>query len=109
MKARTPLALVVLVVVALGGCTSSTVPARPPEVTGTVSADASGDEPFLSGASDGYYEGMPLRLDDAVVVDAGDSPAGAPGDGEQVEVWVGEACNESFPVQCDVVAVRVLD
>ncbi|GIG39224.1 hypothetical protein [Cellulomonas phragmiteti] len=73
-----------------------------------MAAAVDGGDPTLSAASDASYEGMALRLADAVVVDTDGRPTDAPGDGDQVEVWVGEACAESYPVQCEVVAVRVL-
>ncbi|MBO0901878.1 hypothetical protein J1G42_14930 [Cellulomonas sp. zg-ZUI222] len=95
-----------LVVLALGGCASNGLPDRSPEVTGTVTAD--GAEQSLTTVSDDYYEGMALRLTDAVVVDADGAQVDAPSDGDEVEVWVGGGCNESRPVQCTVVAVRVL-
>lgn len=95
----------------LAGCTAgSGLPGRAADVTGVVTApsdDLPWDEPSLSQASDAYYEGMPLRLADAVVVDADGAAIEAPAEDDTVEVWIGDGCAESSPVQCEIVALRV--
>jgi hypothetical protein len=84
----------------------------PADLTGTVGADeaVNGGGPALVDASDVYYEGLALDDGDVVVVDADDAEVGTDAlvAGAAVEVWVGDACAESQPVQCDVLAVRVL-
>lgn len=95
----------------LGGCATSGLPGRSSDVTGVVAVPAgngSSPEPALTGASDAYFEGMPLRLADAVVVDADGRTVDAPAEGDEVEVWIGDGCAESYPVQCEIVAVRVV-
>ena len=106
MSLRARLTVSALLVLVLAGCSSSGLPDRSPEVTGTVAADGAGQS--LTAVSDDYYEGMALRLTDAAVVDADGARVDAPSDGDEVEVWLAGGCNESSPVQCTVVAVRVL-
>lgn len=111
MARRAVLALTGACLVALaGGCsdTSSPVPDRPPDVRGVV-ADGP-DGPVLAEPSDAYYEGMALLRGDPVVLRADDGATVAPAelrDGAPVEVWTEGPCAESFPVQCDIVALRV--
>lgn len=90
------------------GVVAEDVLTTPPTVTGVVAGSAR--HAALTEASDGYYEGMSLTSPDPRVVDADDQPISI-GDlvtGDEVEVWVGDVCRESFPVQCDLVAVRVV-
>lgn len=109
---RTAVAAVgVLLAVPVSGCTGDGVPDRAPDVTGVV---ATSSEPaggaVLVAASDDYYEGMSLLPGDPDVVDAGGKRL-EPSDlraGNEVEVWVGGPCAESYPVQCDIATVRVL-
>lgn len=114
MSVRARLAVPVLLVVLIGGCATSSspgasgLPGRSAEVTGTVAGDGTDAEQALTGASDAYYEGMPLRLAEAVVVDADGAPVDALADGDEIEVWIGDSCRESLPVQCDIVAVQVV-
>ena len=85
------------------------VPDRDPDVTGVVGHE--GDAVVLTAPSDDYFEGMTISGgDETVVVDAGGSTVTTAdlATGDEVEVWVGDACRESFPVQCDVLAVRVV-
>jgi hypothetical protein len=86
--------------------------AGPANLTGTVGPDEAinGGGAALVDASDSYYEGLALDDGDVVVIDAGDVEVGTDAlvPGAAVEVWVGDACAESQPVQCDVLAVRVL-
>ncbi|MCB7136972.1 hypothetical protein [Cellulosimicrobium marinum] len=103
--------LTVLVATGLSACGGGDtgVPDREPTVTGV--AESSGEGAVLVEPSDPYYERMSLDLGDTLLVDR-DGAALDPADvvtGDAVEVWVGEVCAESFPVQCDVEAVRVLD
>jgi len=85
------------------------VPDRDPDVTGVVAHE--GDAVVLTAPSDDYFEGMTISGDDeTVVVDAGGSTVTTTdlATGDEVEVWVGDGCQESFPVQCDVLALRVV-
>jgi hypothetical protein len=88
------------------------LPDRDADVTGVV---GTGDEymapPHLLEPSDGYYLGMSLLQGDPVVVAADGTVVAASDlqDGDEVAVWTGEACAESFPVQCDIVAIQVTD
>ncbi|MBB2924069.1 hypothetical protein [Cellulomonas cellasea] len=107
-RTRTRLAALIPVLTVLplaGACSAGDeLPGREPDVTGVV------EQLTLTGASDPYYEGMSLAGgEDTVVVDAAGEPATTAGlvDGDDVEVWVDDACNESRPVQCTVEAVRV--
>lgn len=85
------------------------LPARAPDVTGTVALRADG--PVLADASDAYFEGMSLgSVQDTAVVRGRDQVAAGVDeleDGEPVRVWIGGGCRESSPVQCDVVALHV--
>jgi hypothetical protein len=100
----------------LAGCAGTAddgapaVPDRAPDVTGVVGAGERAGDPVLVEASDAYYEGMGLLRGDPVVVRDGTevSPSELR-DGTAVEVWTADACAESYPVQCDVEAIRVLD
>ena len=102
----------------LGACqnddvgSSDSTPAVEPSVTGTVGLGTEfPNAPFLSEASDDYFLGMSLA-DAATVVAAGRSGSLDAGDlrsGDRVEVWVTGPCAESFPVQCTVQAVHILD
>lgn len=86
------------------------VPDREPDVTGFIGL---GDEyprsPHLVDPSDEYYLGMYLLGGDpAVLAETGDPLAeGDLAGGDAVSVWVDGGCDESRPVQCGVVAVRV--
>lgn len=107
-----PLAAVATLLAAgtLAACgAAAAVPDRDPDVTGTVEAGQGGA--VLVEPSDRYYERMAIVGDDGTLVVGSDGEALDPDDlatGDAVEVWVGEACAESFPVQCDVIAVRVV-
>lgn len=101
-------ALVVAVALALPTGCGADVDLGTPDVSGTVARD--GAVGTLVDASDDYYEGMDLLLDEADVVDE-DGAALAPQDvldGAQVEVWTSDACAESYPVQCGIERVRVV-
>jgi hypothetical protein len=106
-----PLVLVVGATVlasSITGCGDTVVPGRAPDVTGMVSEAGSPAGPVLADPSDDYFEGMSLVRGDPVVVRGGEEVVVADlRDGDAVEVWIGDGCAESFPVQCTVVAVRV--
>ncbi len=107
------LTLVAALALLLAGCTADgangaeTPPDRPADVAGTVDRDDRG--PRLVDASDPYYEGMALLSASTVVLDADGArvDGDALDDGDVVEVWA-DVCAESFPVQCQVLAVRVV-
>ncbi|MFC8192137.1 hypothetical protein ACFUMH_10800 [Cellulomonas sp. NPDC057328] len=101
------LASVLATVALLTACSApADVPERAPDVTGTVALGGDG-EPVLVDASDRSYEGIWLLQDDPAVL-RGDEPVDAAdlADGDRVEVWLAGGCAESWPPQCDVVAVR---
>ena len=101
-----PLALGLL----LAACAAPTgVPDREPEVTGVVTAADDPDGPRLAQPSDDYYEGMLILGGDPHVVtsDGGDLDPAELRDGDEVALWVADACAESFPVQCTVEVVQV--
>ncbi|MGV3758101.1 MAG: hypothetical protein ACO1PW_00995 [Actinomycetota bacterium] len=103
--------------VVAGGTTSEvpsasteTLPARQPDVTGVVARSDAGADPALSEASDPYFEGMGLLRGDPVILDdvaAEVLPPSGLEAGDEVAVWVGDACAESYPVQCQVLAIQV--
>ena len=105
------LALATGAALALAGCDGAEPgpPDRTPDVTGRVDGVDRGPGPVLSDASDPYFEGMWLLRADPLIVDAAGTPLdpAALRAGRTVEVWIEGACAESFPVQCDVVALRV--
>ncbi len=105
---RTARGLAALAAVALLAACSprADVPDRAADVTGAVALGADG-EPILVDASDRSYEGIWL-LQDGPAVLRGDEPVDAADltDGDRVEVWLAGGCAESWPPQCDVVAVR---
>jgi len=107
------LPLVTALALALAGCTADRPdgPAVPPDrsadVAGAVDRDDGG--PRLVDASDPYYEGMALLSASTVVLDTDGArvDGDALDDGDVVEVWA-DVCAESSPVQCQVLAVRVV-
>ncbi|MBW0252563.1 hypothetical protein [Cellulomonas sp. PS-H5] len=109
-------------VAAVAGCGPADSPAAPapsasehlggqptPDVTGVVAGGS------LTQASDPYFEGMGLAgLGDEPSVLAADGSQATVADlrdGDRVEVWLGSEgrCAESFPVQCDLLTVRVTE
>lgn len=92
-------------VTSIGG-SDSELPDREPDATGVV-----GPARSLTESSDAYYEGMGLSRNDGeplVVGPDGDVLSMADlTDGDEIAVWVGDACAESYPVQCDVLAIHV--
>lgn len=102
--------LVVLVLLVSAGCGTTSdgaaVPDRAPDVTGVVAVREG--TPVLTDASDAYFEGMGLLRGDPVVVrGTGEVAADELQPGDAVEVWTGDACAESYPVQCGILAVRL--
>jgi hypothetical protein len=86
-------------------------PDRDADVTGVVGTDdAYPAQPHLVEPSDDYYLGMSLLRGEPFVVDADGTVLSASelDDGDEVAVWTGDACAESFPVQCDIVAIEVI-
>lgn len=86
------------------------LPEREADVTGLV---GTGDEypapPHLLEPTDDYYLGMGLLRGDPIVRGADGTPM-SPSEleeGDQVAVWIDGGCAESFPVQCDIVALVV--
>jgi hypothetical protein len=100
-----------LVMLGAAGCGGADgPPPGDPATTGVVRTGEGGA--VLVQSSDAYFEGMGLlRGDPAIYRGAADEAvdAAALEDGVAVEVWVGDSCAESYPVQCDIVAIRVLD
>lgn len=92
------------------------VPFRAPEVSGTLSLVAEDGlaRVRLVDASDPYFEGMgllrPVGPDgEVLLVDEAGSLVAVEDlvEGMPVDVWVGSACAESYPVQCGIEAIRV--
>ncbi|MEE6272260.1 hypothetical protein [Georgenia wangjunii] len=100
-----------LVLLGAAGCSGAGgPPGGDPETTGVVRTRDGGA--FLVESSDGYFEGMSLLGGDPLIYRGSDgAEIGAVGleEGATVEVWIGGPCAESYPVQCDIEAVRVLD
>jgi hypothetical protein len=82
-------------------------PDRDPDVTGTIGRE--GTTLVLAEPSDPYYDGMGILRGDPDVF-RGDQSIEAADllDSEVVEVWIEGGCAESYPVQCEVVAVRAI-
>ncbi|MFP5255498.1 MAG: hypothetical protein ACLGI8_06565 [Acidimicrobiia bacterium] len=85
--------------------TTGTIPARTPDVTGTV--QLSGSDPVLVGASDPYFEGMALLRGEPTIIDATTGEVLTLEDGDEVAVWTEGVCAESYPVQCGILAIQV--
>jgi hypothetical protein len=90
---------------------AAAVPTREPEVTGRL--EVADGVVRLVEPSDTYFTEMVLvstrRDDEVLVVDEGGDALAVEDldDGMLVDVWVGGACAESYPVQCDIEALRV--
>jgi hypothetical protein len=97
----------------VGGVDAS-LPVRDPDAIGVVGAGVGDSQPtgFLAQSSDSYYEGMGLgRSDSEPLVVGPDGDVLSVTDlnnGDEIAVWVAGGCAESDPVQCDVVAIRVI-
>lgn len=91
------------------GGAAERVPDRPPDVTGRVALTDEPGSATLADPSDPYYEGMDLLRGDPLILgsDGAAVPSEDLADGDEVEVWIGGPCAESFPVQCEVAALRV--
>ncbi len=95
-----------LLVIASAACSAGArMPDRAPDVHGVVALTRTG-EAVLHGSSDPYFEGMSLERGGPDVAGLGGDRAEL-GAGDEVEVWVAGPCAESFPVQCEIDAVRV--
>ncbi|TRW44511.1 hypothetical protein [Georgenia yuyongxinii] len=113
MRIRAAAAAALLVLGGAVACAGvGSPPVREPDVTGVVAVVTEQEGPVLTEPSDSYFDGMSLLRGDPVFL------RGTSGeevtlddleDGDRVEVWVGDACAESFPVQCTIEAVRLLD
>ena len=123
-RSRAPallLALAVLVVGLAGACDDPqdgnlppVDPSTEPVVRGTLdSAVTDGSDQFrLVDASDRYYEGMAVRpLQVATITDRSGVAIGAEDltTGTLVDVWLSGGCAESYPVQCTVAQLQVVD
>jgi hypothetical protein len=96
---------------------AAAVPGRPPDLVGTVAGEPGAaylvDTSPTTDFGPDYFEGMSIVTEPArgetVVVGSDDRALPSPGleAGDVVEVWIGDVCAESSPVQCDVVAIRV--
>ncbi len=108
MKRLLAVAGVALVV---AGC-GSTLPEREPEAVGTASAVVTeGDQTrvaFLPDPDYEYFEGTTFVLTEGIPVGGAVEAAADIPEGATIHVWSGP-CAESFPVQCQVEAVEVLD
>lgn len=100
---------------------STGLPDRPSDVRGTLSGEPATSLVNTSPTADGawrhasasYFEGMSISnatepSDDVVVDDAADAlPLSTLGAGDQVEVWIADGCEESYPVRCTVLAIKL--
>ncbi|MFN3866365.1 MAG: hypothetical protein ACK4MD_06585 [Demequina sp.] len=108
-----PTALALACVVALTGCGAGAVtPDRAADAVGSALAvQQDGAQVRVQFAHDvgyEYYEGTQFVLGDAVTVTGAVDRPTAIRPGDRLRVWTA-ACAESFPVQCQVEAVEVLD
>jgi|SRR5690554_1077671 len=95
----------------LAGCAAGfNPPSRAPDALGTAAAieTADGVTSVLFEHDSGYeyFEGTTFVLDDEVDVGGKVTAASAIEVGDRIDVWTNE-CAESFPVQCQVEAVKV--
>ena len=84
---------------------SAQLPDGPPDVSGTVATG-----PTLVDATDTYYEGMGLLRGEPLIVRESDGAVVPDAELEvaaRVDVWIGGPCAESYPVQCEIEAVRI--
>ncbi|GIG55437.1 hypothetical protein [Demequina activiva] len=98
---------------ALAACgADGSTPEREPEAVGTATAADHGGGAtriaFEPDAGYDYFEGTTFVLDEQVSVGGTVTSASAIESGDRLEVWTGP-CAESFPVQCTVEHVEVLD
>jgi hypothetical protein len=111
-----------LLAVLVAGCSAAASPPTPapaatqhlggqptPDVTGVVAGGA------ITEASDPYYEGMALASagdgPSVLAADGSQSTVADLHDGDAIELWLvpGSGCAESYPVQCQVLTVRVTE
>ena len=110
----------------LAACSTPSVgaaelPSRPPDLQATVAgepgaayiigASATGEGAWRD-VSGGYFERMLLSgwsVQDTVVVGSDDRALTSAdlAAGDVIDVWIGDVCAESSPVQCEVVAIRI--
>ena len=87
-------------------------PAGEPTVRGVLVLDENTAMLRLTEPTDPYYERMAVRLDDGIPVT---TATGEPADparvtsGVTVDLWISRGCNESYPVQCSIGAIRLVD
>ncbi|MDN4481084.1 hypothetical protein [Demequina muriae] len=98
---------------ALSACGSGTAaPERAADAVGaaaSIDSDAGGVRVhFAHDAGYEYFEGTIFVLDDDVTVVGAAAAASDIAAGDRLRVWT-SACAESFPVQCEVEAIEVLD
>ncbi|WP_163542902.1 hypothetical protein [Occultella kanbiaonis] len=95
----------------LSSCSGPAIPDREPNATGVVSV--AGASPKVVDAQPEGFEGMDLAgADDHPVVvdgDGGRVQVEELVDGDEIEIWIEGECGTSFPVQCEVVAIRIAD
>ncbi|WP_193314404.1 hypothetical protein [Georgenia ruanii] len=87
------------------------VPAREPDATGVVRLGSRPGDAALIESSDSYFEGVILLSGRPPIVRGQRDARIEASDlepGDRVEVWVGDVCAESCPVQCEIEALRVL-
>ncbi len=109
-------AALVVAVVACGGvlsaCGSGSTPEREADAVGTAASvgleESAVRVSFAHDAGYEYFDGTVFVLHDGVTVVGAASAASDITAGDRLRVWTG-ACAESFPVQCEVEAVEVLD
>lgn len=103
---RGALLAAVLGLALLAGCGG---PPDEPTVTGVVAGVAAGGSPQLTEPSDPYFDQISLAEPGTEYRDASGASIESTDlrDGDVVAVWTGDACAESFPVQCELIAVHV--
>jgi len=82
-----------------------------PTVTGVVTGVVAGGSPQLTEPSDPYVDQIALATPGTEYRDASGASIEAADlrDGDTVAVWTADGCAESFPVQCELIAVHVTD
>ncbi|WP_084038240.1 hypothetical protein [Demequina sp. NBRC 110053] len=100
-----------LAALVLAGCGAPGIPDREPDAVGTVAGVLPGDEAtgliFLPDTGYEYFDQTAFTLIDSTPLEGAETRHDV-AEGAHIQVWT-DACAESFPVQCDVVAVQVLD
>jgi hypothetical protein len=108
---RAAAAGLVLVLGAAGCASACGLTDRDPDVTGVVARPSEKATPVLTQPSDRYFDGMSLLGGDPVILSSSGErvPSSELEQGDRVEVWVGDVCAESYPVQCTIDAVRLVE